>query len=431
MDRKKRVLLLSPPLYTYFPSQKLINPFLKKFEFPYGLLSIASLLVTSGIQTEVLPLDYYVGGKLNRKRMLAKIRSLLADRIAGEDLITVGIGAYTIQYPLALEILRICKEVNEKSLTVIGGTHVTFWAEKCLGEAPWVDCVVRGEGEWALLDLVKAIPDQNEMDSVKGICYRKNGTIVSTEERPLGNLETLPPLDFSLLPRNFILNSNLYVYWERGCDKACIHCDAPSMWKRRIRSRGMEAARAEIDELKALGVKALSCDDGIFRRSPPIREDSLQFVVFSTLDGLTGDRIAAMKENGVRQINAEAISTRVSSLEGIVKTAKEIRKNGLLFGIYWIIGCPENGNPQGTLEAIEFLGGNGLVYSQEIALFVPFPGTEVFDDPDRYGVTIEHHNWEAYSHYNSRPVFTSKTMDAEQIYKAYLKANKFHNCRYL
>jgi len=59
-----------------------------------------------------------------------------------------------MNYPVASEILKHCKDLDSDVITVIGGPHVTFSAAETLREAPWIDIIVRGEGEQTLLDIV-------------------------------------------------------------------------------------------------------------------------------------------------------------------------------------------------------------------------------------------------------------------------------------
>ena len=44
-------------------------------------------------------------------------------------------------------------------MTMLGGTHATFMFKQVLSEAPWIDSIVRGEGEEILVNMVKAIDE--------------------------------------------------------------------------------------------------------------------------------------------------------------------------------------------------------------------------------------------------------------------------------
>jgi len=85
----------------------------------------------------------------------------------------VGISnQHTVDYYTCLEVLRICKELRSDILTVIGGVHVSFFDELC-AKSPDVDVVVRGEGEWTLLDLLQNMARGGDFKNVKGITYKQ------------------------------------------------------------------------------------------------------------------------------------------------------------------------------------------------------------------------------------------------------------------
>ena len=43
------------------------------------------------------------------------------------------------------------------AVRVLGGVHATFMYKQVLSEAPWVDVIVRGEGEEILTELMLAV----------------------------------------------------------------------------------------------------------------------------------------------------------------------------------------------------------------------------------------------------------------------------------
>ena len=60
-------------------------------------------------------------------------------------------------------------------MTVLGGIHPTFMYAQVLAEAPWIDYIVRGEGEEIVVNLLQAIDDgtrrRTERRSIQGIAY--------------------------------------------------------------------------------------------------------------------------------------------------------------------------------------------------------------------------------------------------------------------
>jgi anaerobic magnesium-protoporphyrin IX monomethyl ester cyclase len=96
----------------------------------------------------------------------------------------VGITSTTLTYKSALHIARIAKETCPNCLTIIGGPHVTFWDDKALQECPYVDVIVRKEGEYTLLELVQKVEAGKSFGDVLGITYRKDGKTVRNPDRP-------------------------------------------------------------------------------------------------------------------------------------------------------------------------------------------------------------------------------------------------------
>jgi len=99
----------------------------------------------------------------------------------------VGATAITPAIYEAEALLKLAKETCPKAVTVLGGIHGTFMYPQVLTEAPWIDAVVRGEGEQVLTDLVRCIDEGRgpaERASVKGIAYLADGQIVANAAMP-------------------------------------------------------------------------------------------------------------------------------------------------------------------------------------------------------------------------------------------------------
>ncbi|MCZ8130743.1 MAG: magnesium-protoporphyrin IX monomethyl ester anaerobic oxidative cyclase [Steroidobacteraceae bacterium] len=152
----------------------------------------------------------------------------------------VGCTAITPAIYKAERLLQVAKEVNPGVVTVLGGIHGTFMYPQVLKEAPWIDCVVRGEGEQIFLNLVAAI-DQGrwpeDRHSIRGIAYAEaDGQVVATpSEKPIQDLDKIAP-DWS------ILDWPKYVYiplakrvaipnFARGCPFTCSFCSQWKFWR--------------------------------------------------------------------------------------------------------------------------------------------------------------------------------------------------------
>lgn len=169
----------------------------------------------------------------------------------------VGCTAITPAIYKAERLLQVAKEVNPRVVTALGGIHGTFMYPQVLQEAPWLDAVVRGEGEPVFLNLVRAVDDgvfARERHSVRGIAWRgDDGQVVATAaEPPIQDLDRIAP-DWG------ILEWAKYIYipmgvrvaipnFARGCPFTCSFCSQWKFW-RDYRIRDPKKVVDEIEDL--------------------------------------------------------------------------------------------------------------------------------------------------------------------------------------
>ncbi|MBD3562627.1 magnesium-protoporphyrin IX monomethyl ester anaerobic oxidative cyclase, partial [Planktothrix sp. FACHB-1355] len=152
--------------------------------------------------------------------------------------------------------LRLVKEINPETKTIMGGVHPTYMYREVLNEAPWVDYIIRGEGEEITVNLMRAIADGTDLlnrRNILGIAFLEDGKIVATPAHPpIKDLNTLTP-DWSLLEwEKYIytpLNTRVAVpNYSRGCPFRCRFCSQWKFW-RKYRSRSPKHFVDEIERL--------------------------------------------------------------------------------------------------------------------------------------------------------------------------------------
>lgn len=187
--------------------------------------------------------------KLDDDKLRAAIRESKADVIATT--------AMTPMIYAAQRVLQIAKEECPNAITVLGGIHGTFMFQQVLGEAPWIDVIVRGEGEAITLNLMRCIDEGRwpaERESIQGIAYLdENSQVVATPaEPPIKDVDSIWP-DWS------ILEWKKYIYiplgvpvatpnMARGCPFTCSFCSQWKFW-RDYRVRDPKRTVDEIEEL--------------------------------------------------------------------------------------------------------------------------------------------------------------------------------------
>jgi anaerobic magnesium-protoporphyrin IX monomethyl ester cyclase len=169
--------------------------------------------------------------RLDDDALRARIREIRPD--------IIGTTAITPAIYKAERVLEIAREEDPRVTTVLGGVHGTFLYRQVLLEAPWIDVVVRGEGEAVFLDLIRALEDgrwASDRRSVRGIATRIADQIVATPTAPpIKDVDTIVA-DWS------ILDWSKYIYipletrvavpnFARGCPFTCSFCSQWKFWR--------------------------------------------------------------------------------------------------------------------------------------------------------------------------------------------------------
>ncbi len=180
----------------------------------------------------------------------------IAARLAELQPDVVGTTAITPSIYKAERILEIAKAVVPDALGVLGGVHATFMYRQVLSEAPWVDVIVRGEGEEIIAELIRALDDGRYFQDrrrIKGLAFRDREEIVATPAastvKDLGGIKP----DWSLLEwEKYIyvpLNTRVAIpNMARGCPFTCSFCSQWKFW----RDYRVREPKAVVDEIETL-----------------------------------------------------------------------------------------------------------------------------------------------------------------------------------
>ncbi len=185
---------------------------------------------------------------LEEEALRARLAALAPD--------VIGVTAITPSIYAAERVLEIAREVCPTALRVLGGVHATFMFRQVLSEAPWIDVIVRGEGEEIFANLVRAADEGRwpaDRRRIKGLAFIEDGEIVSTEAA-----STVRDLD-GIDPDWGILDWSKYTYtplgvrvaipnMARGCPFTCSFCSQWKFW-RDYRVRDPKKVVDEIERL--------------------------------------------------------------------------------------------------------------------------------------------------------------------------------------
>jgi radical SAM superfamily enzyme YgiQ (UPF0313 family) len=391
-----RVLLINP----FYPISETPSP-------PLGLAYLAAVLQEAGVFVRVLDLVVYPYSAEGMEQVIGEFQPDVA-----------GLTAVTMNVDRALVLAGELKRLAPRTLTVMGGPHVTFCARETLEACPDLDVVVLGEGEQTLVELCRAIEHGTDFDAVKGIAYRCEQGIRFTSRRSfIRDLDRLPMPARHLLPlgRYRSLGMPISITTSRGCPHACIFCVGRRMVGARVRFRRPDLVVDELESLARLGFHQINLADDLFtadhRRCMAVCDEiigrslSVKWTSFARVDTVSEALLRRMKSAG-----CTAVSFGIESANsGILRTIKKricvdqvvaavdmCARAGVTPFASFILGLPGE-TPDTLRETLAFgqrLGHKGLVYG--FHLLAPFPGTEVRERAAELGLRILNRDWSSY-----------------------------------
>jgi anaerobic magnesium-protoporphyrin IX monomethyl ester cyclase len=340
--------------------------------------------------------------------------------------------------------LQIAKEAVPGCVTVLGGIHPTFMYGQVLQEAPWIDYIVRGEGEEIAVSLLRAIQngtDRRERRRIWGIAYTDDdGQVVATPARPvIQNLDSLTP-DWSLLDwDNYIyvpLNCRVAVpNFARGCPFTCRFCSQWKFW-RTYRHRD---PRKFVDEVEMLvrdfnvGFMILADEEPTIMKRKFVelceelvaRDLPLHWGINTRVTDILRDRDllplyrkaglvhVSLGTEAVAQLNLD-VFRKQTTVEQNKLAVKLLRDAGIVAEVQFIMGLENE-----TADTIEETYRMALDWKPDMVnwnMYTPWPFAELFEE---LGDKVEIRD---YSKYNFvTPIMKPEGMTREQVLKGVLR----------
>jgi radical SAM superfamily enzyme YgiQ (UPF0313 family) len=327
----------------------------------------------------------------------------------------------------AARVIKDVKKIAPRTVTVMGGPHVTFCAPQTLESMAELDAIGIGEGEATVVELARAIDDGRDWGEIKGLAYRRGGRVHVTEGRAALDVDGLPPPARHLLPlgRYRALGMPISMTTSRGCPFKCIFCSGRRMVGAKIRYRNPTAVVDEMQYLAGLDFRRINIADDLFtaKRSHAMavcdeilkRGLDVDWTCFARADTVSPPLLARMKEAGCSTLSfgietgnpemLEAVKKRLT-VPGIVKGVKMAVASGIDTHVSFILGLPGEtpATLQETRDFAKHLQQLGASYG--FHLLSPFPGTAVHDEREKFDLKILSDNWSDY-HANRAIVETS------------------------
>jgi radical SAM superfamily enzyme YgiQ (UPF0313 family) len=305
------------------------------------------------------------------------------------------------------------REVPRTFITV-GGPYPIAMKQSCLEDSMDIDAVVTGEGEVTVVEMLQRLSEGKGLEGVEGVVYREGDKIIKNPDRPLiTDLDSLPfparellgdKMDYVPPPATYRKRPVAVVITSRGCNRRCIFCfQIDRKREHGIRFRSVENVIDEIKlclkqgyrEIKFIDDTLAADYDRAMRLAEEIKRQKLKFTWFASACVHQVDKplLKAFKEAGCWAIlfgaesgvqkNLNAIKKGIT-LEQTRKAVKAAKDVGLTVYTPFIFGIPGETYDE-ALRTIEF----ACELNPDIANFhalTPFPGTELYENIEKYGV---------------------------------------------
>lgn len=409
----ERILFLNPPRIILKERER------KRVDLPLGLAYIAAMLEREGFEVHALdtllegfdtdqePIPGWIRFGMTLDQIAEFVAKLKPDLVGVSNLFSDG-------FPPAAELIPVVKKVNPEIVTVIGGNHPTAVPEDTLRRSG-CDYVVLGEGDYVIIELIRALNRGEDPAGMPGIATLRNDTFVGVRQKNfIEDLDALP------LPARHLFKTIRYsevgsphgdeimrhpyttIITSRGCPARCTYCASFMVHGRHFRPRSVESVLDEIELLVSQGIKEIHFEDdtmaanrtrmlrlcrGILERGIDITWVPTSGIAMYNIDR---EVLTAMRDSGcytiwvpvesgdpdvLRMIRKPLPYKRIKS---IVKTIQDLGMKAKGFFMY--------GFPGETKEQMEHTFQFAKDLELDYATFfmaTPLPGTKMYEDAKR------------------------------------------------
>jgi anaerobic magnesium-protoporphyrin IX monomethyl ester cyclase len=298
------------------------------------------------------------------------------------------------------------KETLPGCIIALVGPHVSALPEETLNLNPAIDVIAIGEYDYTVRDLARAVQKRDGFEGVAGICFRQNGEVTRTVQRPyIDDLDKLP-LVSRVYQRHLDIKDYFYAICQhpevtiitgRGCPHRCTYCVYPQVFQgRTYRARSPESVVAEFQYIAEAFpfIKEVFVEDDTFTvERARCREICQQLIDAKNRISWTAnaradvdyETLKMMKAAGCRLVCVGVESGNQNVLNNIKKgiSLKQIRRffrDARRAGIL-VHGCFLVGNKGDSHETLEQTLGFSKELNPDTAQFFPlmvYPGTEAY-----------------------------------------------------
>ena len=372
---------------------------------PLGILAVATPLIRAGYQIRLI--DSTITPNFHQRAL---------DEL--EDALCIAISLVT--GPMIRETVQIARAVKERypeKPVILGGWHPSLLPDQTLA-AEYVDIVVKGQGEDAMLEIVQRIEAGESMKGIAGVGYKENGQLVFNLPRTLKPIREMPPkayhlADFDAYER--VCGRRWAMYTSSlACPYSCAYCTNEGVYGRKwnaLEPGQVVAETTDLVERHGLSLlwivddnflvdreRAVAIAEGIIRTG--VKFDWSIQASTNLVCRFTVDELKLLKRAGLSQVSqgADSGSAKVmhlmnkdfQKLETIYAAADKLTQAGIRPSFNMIFGFPGEGESE-RRESIALIMNVCRQYPGAefwTNIFTPYPGAPIMQRAFELGIEV-------------------------------------------
>jgi anaerobic magnesium-protoporphyrin IX monomethyl ester cyclase len=313
-------------------------------------------------------------------------------------------------------VARAVRAAHPELPIVAGGWHASILPEQTL-RSPFLDAVVKGQGEVTFLEIVERYAaGERDLSGIAGSLFKRDGQVVWNPDRGYTDINALPRRPFELVDFEAYARKCGGLRWllyctSHGCPWDCSYCSNASVYGRNWKPLLTDTSVGEMAELARryrLSVIDIIDDNYLVRRerSVAIAEGLLRegtsFAYYmqtrtDQVDRLSDGELALLARSGLRRIffGLESGSVKVMrsvnkrlDLETAYRTAERCRRVGIRPSFNLIFGLPaeEEEDLRETMAVVDRIGRANPDADFFTNIFSPYPGSPIWPQALARGV---------------------------------------------
>jgi len=345
----------------------LVYPTVQVYQVPpLGLMYIASILRKEGHEVVIV----------DGSGPMLEHRVMYAFQWKPE---VVGITGTTLVCNHVIDVARFIKRARPETKIIVGGPHATVMPETFL-ESPDIDCVVRGEGEITMPEILR--------DGIAKKLY--DGKLIE-------DMDSLPFPAWDLVDKKYLSRKRSQIMSSRGCPFNCSFCQPTQrmIFGSKVRRRSASNVVSEMKVLKdKYGVKMFDFIDDTFTANAgwclefaeKVKPLKVRFTCSTRVDAVSEEIMMNLKGAGLYRatFGIESGSQKILSFYNKGVTVEQnyeaiamCKKLGIQTRALLMVGSPNE--TAEDIEATKRFIKKSKPDTMFVAITTPMPKTRLWD----------------------------------------------------